>query len=142
LEQERFRAQVAALPVRRGKAGTWQVLLITSRDTGRWIIPKGWPMKGRKDHQAAAREAHEEAGVVGKVHKHPVGGYSSQKRFADRTEPCRVLVYRLDVEKQLENWPEKGERSAAWVDVADAASRVIEPGLAAIIRRLNAPDDH
>ena len=68
-------AQVAALPVK-GKPGKYRVLLVTSRETRRWIIPKGWPMKGRKDHEAAAQEALEEAGVTGHVHKHPMGAYT------------------------------------------------------------------
>ena len=80
----------------------------------------------------------EEAGVVGKVRKHPVGGYTYQKRQSGRVEPCRVLVYRLDVEKQLKSWPEMDQRNAVWVDLAEAAIRVNEPGLAAIMGRLDA----
>ncbi len=73
--------QVAALPFRVGADGRIEVLLITSRDTGRWIIPKGWPMAGRKAHQAAEREAYEEAGLEGQIAANPVGRYHYQKRF-------------------------------------------------------------
>jgi 8-oxo-dGTP pyrophosphatase MutT (NUDIX family) len=136
-----YRAQVAALPLRRVIAGGVEVLLIRSRETRRWIIPKGWPMKGRKDHQAAAKEAFEEAGAIGKVHKHPVGGYTYQKRLDDRVQPCRVMVYRLDVTKELETWPEKDQRERQWFAAGVAAHFISEPGLARIIQRLEFRDD-
>ena len=123
-----YRAQVAALPTRSGLGGTLEVLLISSRETRRWIIPKGWPMKGRKDHEAAAQEALEEAGVAGKVRKHPIGAYTYQKRLNDRMQPCRVMVYRLDVEKQLKAWPEKDQRERRWFPAAEAAELVTEAG--------------
>jgi 8-oxo-dGTP pyrophosphatase MutT (NUDIX family) len=131
-----YRAQVAALPVRIGIAGDMEVLLIRSRETRRWIIPKGWPMKGRKDHQAAAKEAFEEAGVIGKVGKHPVGGYTYQKRLNDRVQPCRVMVYRLDVEHELGTWPEKDKRERQWFPAVAAADCISEPRLASMILRL------
>ena len=59
--------QVAALPVRRGEDGSLEVLLVTSRETGRWVIPKGWPSKRLSDREAAAREARQEAGVTGTI---------------------------------------------------------------------------
>lgn len=133
--EKTFKAQVAALPVRSGPAGC-EVLLITSRETQRWIVPKGWPMKGRKDHESAAREALEEAGIKGKIHKHPIGAYTYQKRLVDRVEPCRVMVYRLDVEKQRQTWPEREQRRRRWFKLEEAASRVSEPGLASMIRNV------
>lgn len=130
-------AQVAALPVK-GKPGSFRVLLVTSRDTQRWIIPKGWPMKGRKDHDAAAREALEEAGVTGRIHRHPMGAYTYDKRLADgATEHIRVMVYLLEVEKETSKWPEKDERKRVWLSTSEAATRVEEPGLGEIIRRLD-----
>jgi 8-oxo-dGTP pyrophosphatase MutT (NUDIX family) len=131
-----YRAQVAALPIRIGSAGDIEVLLISSRETRRWIIPKGWPMKGRKDHQAAATEALQEAGVIGKVHKHPIGGYTYQKKLNDRIQPCRVMVYRLDVERELEAWSEKNQRERQWFPAMAAADCISEPRLASMIRRL------
>jgi 8-oxo-dGTP pyrophosphatase MutT (NUDIX family) len=75
------RVQYAALPYRRDGGSLMEVLLITSRDTGRWIIPKGWPLKGKAPHKAAAREAREEAGLVGKIHRRPIGSFSYEKRL-------------------------------------------------------------
>ena len=131
----RYRAQVGALPFRVAD-GIAQVLLVTSRETRRWIIPKGWPMKGRKDHEAAAREAAEEAGVAGRIRKRPMGAYTYQKRFADRVEPCRVMVYALEVERELSAWRERDERQRRWYTWAEAAALVSEPRLALMILSL------
>jgi 8-oxo-dGTP pyrophosphatase MutT (NUDIX family) len=133
-----YKAQVAALPVRPGDGGL-DVLLITSRETRRWVIPKGWPMKGRKDHQAAAQEALEEAGVAGKIRKQPIGAYTYQKRLIDRVEACRVMVYLLEVEKQLISWREKDQRKRQWFSQSEAADRISEPALSAMILALNTP---
>ncbi len=133
--EQSYKAQVAALPVRAGANGL-DVLLITSRETRRWVIPKGWPMKGRKDHQAAAQEALEEAGIVGKIRKHPIGAFTYQKRLTDRVEPCRVMVYILEVEKQLIAWREKDQRKRRWFPQREAAAHVSEPGLATMILKL------
>ena len=127
--------QVAALPVRLGSAGL-ELMLITSRETGRWLVPKGWPMKGIKDFKAAAREALEEAGVRGRIAKHPLGAYTYQKRLPSGTLPCRVMVYRLDVETELDVWREQGQRIRHWFSPSEAASLVSEPGLSAIIQKV------
>ena len=122
--------QVAALPFRVGADGRIEVLLITSRDTGRWIIPKGWPMTGRKAHQAAAREAYEEAGLEGQIAANPVGRYHYQKRFDHgRAFPCMVRVYPLRVEAQHERWPEQAQRTLQWFAPEEAARLVHEDEL-------------
>ncbi|MFE1603325.1 NUDIX hydrolase [Methylobacterium sp. ID0610] len=127
--------QVAALPVRPTPDGDLEVLLVTSRETRRWIVPKGWPMKGRKPHRAAAIEACEEAGVIGPISKTPVGFYTYAKRLPDGGAlPCRVAVYCLTVTKQLATWPEKGQRDVQWVSSEAAAVLVDEPELADLIR--------
>ncbi|WP_407530393.1 NUDIX hydrolase [Methylobacterium oryzisoli] len=132
--------QVAALPVRQAEDGTLEVLLVTSRETRRWIAPKGWPMKGRKPHRAAAIEAREEAGVVGRISKTPAGYYTYNKRLADGgAVPCRVAVYLLIVTKHLDSWPEQGQRDVQWVSNEAAAMLVEEPELAALIRDLARP---
>lgn len=136
-----YRPQVAALPVRLG-AGGLEVMLISSRETRRWIVPKGWPMKGRKDHEAARREALEEAGVSGKIRKHPLGAYTYDKRLADGLQPCRVMVYLLEVEKELASWREKGQRERQWFALEAAAKAISEPGLARLIRSLDAGHGH
>jgi 8-oxo-dGTP pyrophosphatase MutT (NUDIX family) len=130
------RSQIAALPVYRDESGAAWVLLITSRETRRWIIPKGWPMRGRKDHDAAAQEAFEEAGVVGRVSTKPVGTYLYWKRQTEHFELCNVKVYLLEVEGQLEAWPEKGQRRTEWFSVGDAAARIEDPGLSDLIQNL------
>jgi 8-oxo-dGTP pyrophosphatase MutT (NUDIX family) len=129
------RAQYGALPYR--FAGGLKVLLITSRETRRWVIPKGWPMKGRSPHAAAAREALEEAGVVGQISKKPLGSYAYEKRMkTGQSIPCRVDVFPLKVSAQKRTWPEKDERAHHWFDWEEAADAVHEPELADLIRRL------
>ena len=88
-------AQVAALPLKVGDDGIMRVLFLTSRETRRWVIPKGWPMKGRKPHEAAAQEALEEAGVIGQAAKKPIGTYTYFKRREAHFDVCRVDVYVL-----------------------------------------------
>ena len=130
----KVRKQVAALPVRLDAAGNTRVLLITSRETRRLIVPKGWPMKGYKDYRAAAIEAQEEAGVIGRVGKKPIGSYIYWKRRADRFDLCRVKVYILEVQRQLPAWREKAQRQAAWFLVHEAADLVDDAGLVTILR--------
>jgi 8-oxo-dGTP pyrophosphatase MutT (NUDIX family) len=130
------RLQVATVPVRQDPGGEWQVLLITSRETHRWVIPKGWPMKGRTDAQAAAREAFEEAGVEGRVRKKPVGKYEYWKRGASEFMLVEVTVFLLEVKKQLDTWPEKGQRRLRWFPIDEAAQLVEEPGLSAVLSKL------
>jgi 8-oxo-dGTP pyrophosphatase MutT (NUDIX family) len=136
LANEAALAQVAALPVRFAESGTLEVMLITSRETQRWIIPKGWPMLGLKDPEAAAREAREEAGLVGSISKRPIGSYSYWKRCAGHFVFCTVRIYVLQVERQLKNWKEKGQRRAEWFAPDAAADLVEEPGLKAVLRDL------
>jgi 8-oxo-dGTP pyrophosphatase MutT (NUDIX family) len=124
--------QYAALPYRTPDA--LEVLLITSRETGRWVLPKGWPMKGKKPHVCAAREALEEAGVKGRVGKSAIGCYRYVKRLPENgTIPCSVDVYPLMVERQLKRWPEQGQRALAWFSAANAAALVDEGELASLI---------
>jgi 8-oxo-dGTP pyrophosphatase MutT (NUDIX family) len=128
--------QFAALPWRIGDGGTRQIMLLTSRETHRWVIPKGWPMKGRKPAEVASQEAYEEAGLIGQVvGKRPIGNFHYQKRLAKRAIICEVRVFLFRVEHQLDNWPEKGERVSKWVDAKEAAALVEEGGLAEIIER-------
>ncbi len=127
--------QYAALPFATDASGTLRVLLVTSRETGRWVIPKGWPMKGRKPHKAAAQEAFEEAGVVGKVAKNPIAAFDYWKRGETSFRLCRVDVFALAVERLEPQWPEQHERSRCWYDFQTAATLVEEPGLQHILMR-------
>ena len=94
-------------------------------------------MKGRKDYAAAAREALEEAGIKGRIHKQPIGWYTYDKILPNSAEPCRVTVYRLDVENERSKWPESGQRTRQWFSARDAAEHVSEPELASIILALD-----
>jgi 8-oxo-dGTP pyrophosphatase MutT (NUDIX family) len=134
------RLQYAALPYRRrGGAGT-EVMLITSTRTRRWIIPKGWPMGRTPPHAAAAREALEEAGVVGQVATRSIGSYWYEKRLKKgQTVTCEVVVFPLEVKRQQKTWPEKGKREIQWLSPAAAADTVSETLLSDIIRSLEKP---
>lgn len=127
--------QFAALPFRITADGL-EVLLITSRETRRWIIPKGWPIRGLRPREVAAREALEEAGLVGRiVGKRSIGSYHYSKRLPDNRERlCRVKVFLLSADRQLDVWPERGQRQQRWVDPIVAAQMVEEGGLAEILR--------
>jgi 8-oxo-dGTP pyrophosphatase MutT (NUDIX family) len=128
------RAQFAALPWRRGAQGAVQVLLITSRETRRWVIPKGWPITGRSSAKSAAQEAFEEAGVVGKVAKAPIGGFAYDKRLKNgRLQHVRVAVFALQVEQEQDLYPEKGQREKLWTSPAEAATLVTEPELMVLL---------
>lgn len=128
-----LRDQIAALPWRMGEG--IEILLVSSRETRRWIIPKGWPVKGKKPHRAAELEAYEEAGLEGKIEKIPFGVYHYSKRLGSGAEqPCRVDVYPLKVVKQYKKWPEKGQRELRWLPAAEAAASVNEAELATLIR--------
>lgn len=130
------RKQVAALAVRNDANGRVRVLLMTSRETKRPVVPKGWPMKDRPDYRAAETEAMQEAGVVGHVHKKPLGSYDYWKRLANHFEFCRVKVFLLEVERQLMTWKEREQRRIAWFQIEEAADLVDEPGMSTIIREL------
>ncbi|MEO8926875.1 MAG: NUDIX hydrolase [Caulobacteraceae bacterium] len=128
------RPQYAALPYR--LAEDVEILLITSRETGRWVIPKGWPMKGRTPAEAAAREAFEEAGVIGEIAPAPFGAYPYVKYLKSGLgRPCKVKVFPLRVVKQQTEWPEMHQRSAQWFGWAEAAAAVQELRLSRIIRK-------
>ncbi len=132
--------QYAALPVQFTDDGQIQVLLLTSRGTGRWVVPKGWPMPKLSPAGAAAREAFEEAGVEGTVNgKDPLGTYPYAKALkGGRHINVQVTVFLLIVENQLDEWPEQAQRERCWHDRQEAADLVAEPELAAIIRDLDA----
>ncbi|WP_299674214.1 NUDIX hydrolase [uncultured Roseobacter sp.] len=127
--------QVAALCYRQTHAGK-RVLLITSRGTGRWIVPKGWPMEGLANSEAALQEAWEEAGVKSaEVQPDPVGHYRYTKYHArGGMTPVETEVYAAEVEALANNYPEGHERDRQWFSPAEAAEKVREPELKAILR--------
>ena len=120
--------------------GKVEVLLITSRDTGRWVIPKGWPMTGRSPAEAAAREAWEEAGVEGKVSDMGLGRFSYAKVYsAKRAIACDVEVFGLRVAKLVNDFPERKQRRRKWFAAEKAARKVNEPELRHLLANL--PED-
>ena len=125
--------QIAALPWRRRPGGV-EVLLVTSRETQRWVIPKGWPMRQFVAYNAARREAWEEAGVEGSICRTPVGQYRYDKRTASGLKPCLVTVYALCVLREHKHWPERDERRRDWFLPEDAAGLVHEPELQSLLR--------
>lgn len=130
-----LRTQFAALCYRI-KDEKVQFCMITSRGTGRWIIPKGWPMDGETPSDAAATEAFEEAGLRGKIKHQPIGVYSYNKaRANDDDLPCIAVVYPMKVKRVLTKWPEKKQRQRKWVSRKKAAELVNEPELRDIMLR-------
>ena len=111
------------------------------RDTGRWVLPKGWAEKGLMGSELAAKEAYEEAGIVGEAAPEPVGSYRYLKQLAKgRALECEVTVFPLWVDRLLEDWPERGQRMRRWFTLAQAALEVREGELAMLLLRLAAPE--
>lgn len=124
--------QAAALPWRRGPDGV-EVMLITSRDSRRWVLPKGWPEKNEDLFQAAEREAGEEAGIKGAVAEHEAGRYYYAKSRAGEDVACEVRVFPLKVKRLSDKWKESGQRTRKWMTGAEAAAAVREEDLGAVI---------
>jgi 8-oxo-dGTP pyrophosphatase MutT (NUDIX family) len=137
LLQRPKRQQVAALCYR-GDGTAKEVLLVTSRDTGRWIIPKGWPIRGKNGPQSAMQEAWEEAGVrEGTSDTTAIGSYTYDKRQnTGWSIPVETMVYPVSVETLEDEFPEVKQRTRKWVSPDDAANLVQEPELKSILRNI------
>lgn len=131
------RVQFAALCTR-GNGPDQEVLLVTSRETKRWVIPKGWPMDGLDGAETARQEAWEEAGVqAADVEKEPVGQYTYDKILKDGSaQPVLTSVYRIHVRELSDTFPEAHERERCWVSPQVAAERVDEPELRALLHQI------
>jgi len=139
MAKDKIFTQYGALPFV-WRDGELRVLLITTRETGRWLIPKGWPEKGMAPHELAAHEAFEEAGITGKVAKQPVGSFEYLKRLDGKAaKRCRIVVFALEVALELDDWPEMAERRREWLRPAEAAERIEDPQLASLIRAFAEP---
>lgn len=127
--------QYGALPYRFSPTAALEFLLVTTRQTKRWIIPKGWPIKGLKPPKSAAREAFEEAGVRGKVGQKAIGVFTYDKALDEKGMfvTCEVKVFPLLAKAQSEAWPESQQRVAQWADPTRAAALVKEPELKTIL---------
>lgn len=127
--------QFSALCFRQRKGET-EVLLITSRGTGRWIMPKGWPIAGLSGAETARQEAWEEAGVKkATIYQRSLGRFSYIKRLDNEVDtPCEADVYAIRVDKLIDSYPERKMRKRRWVTPKQAAKMVQEPGLKKILR--------
>jgi 8-oxo-dGTP pyrophosphatase MutT (NUDIX family) len=127
--------QYGVLPYRIVPEQGVQILLLTSRGTQRWVIPKGWPIVGCKPREVAAIEAREEAGIEGTLSRKPIGSYVYAKVMdTDEVRLCECVVYLMRVTQEGSTWPEQSERRRAWFTQAQAADLVDEGSLALIIR--------
>ncbi|KUP93953.1 NUDIX hydrolase [Tritonibacter horizontis] len=133
---EEANQQVGALCYRVSDKGRLRVLMVTSRRTGRWIIPKGWPMVGKTASEAAAQEAWEEAGVRGVAEETSIGAftYTKLRGPGDGCLLCRVTVFPLAVQHLADRFPEKNQRDRSWMSPAEAAKQVAEKGLAELLK--------
>jgi 8-oxo-dGTP pyrophosphatase MutT (NUDIX family) len=129
--------QIATLPFRRAPTGGVEILVVTSRETKRFIIPKGWSKAKKSTWKSAEVEAREEAGLVGKIKRRPIGQYRYWKRLKSNFALVEVDVYPLKVEKRLKNWPERDERTSRWLAPQDAALLIDEPQLVSLIRNFS-----
>lgn len=131
---EARRIQYAALPWR--QAAGLEIMLVSSRETKRWIIPKGWPMAGRDGRAVAAIEAIEEAGLLGQMAREPFGHFKYVKRMPKNAALlCEVEVYPLRVQRQREDWPEREMRATQWFPADEAVDLVEEPELRTLLRQ-------
>ena len=132
------RLQSAALPYRIDRTGRLEILLVTSARTKRWTIPKGCAEPHLTLAENAAKEALEEAGIVGAVASRSSGMFRATKRVADGVVAIEVKVYLMKVTGTLEDWPEKGQRRIKWVSCVTAARLLREP----LLRHLCLHGDH
>ena len=127
--------QYGALPYRFTESSSLEILLVKTPQTRRWIIPKGWPIKGLKPPKSAAREAYEEAGIRGVVRAKSVGTFSYEKRLEEggAIVLCEVQVFPLKVKRQLKTWPEAHERMARWFEADRSIAVIKDMGLRELI---------
>ena len=134
----RPRRQFAALPLAE-TAGERMVMLVTSRETGRWVLPKGWAEKGLTGPELAAKEAFEEAGLIGTMAAKRIGSYAYLKQLPKgRAVTCEVDVFPMRVDKLLDDWPEREQRQREWFTLSQAAMVVDEGDLVTLLLRLDA----
>jgi 8-oxo-dGTP pyrophosphatase MutT (NUDIX family) len=129
------RVQYGALPYRFSHDAALEILLVTTRQSRQWIIPKGWPIKGLRPAKSAAREAFEEAGVRGRVGAKSIGLFSYKKMLDGNGVGinCEVAVFPLLVKRQSETWPEIEQRVVQWVAPDRALTLIKDPGLKALV---------
>lgn len=122
--------QAAALPFRY-KNDALQIMLITSRKSRKWIIPKGLMEEGLAKYELAIKEAYEEAGIAGRVTTQSLGIYQYEKWGGI----CKVSVFSLQVDKILDRWPEDNFRDRKWFNPEEAINIVENSELKGIIKQ-------
>ena len=129
------RLQYGALPFRQGNQGDIEIMLVTSRRTKRWIIPKGWPIEELSPANSAAQEAFEEAGISGRISEFPIGTftYVKQTGAGKANKLCEVIVFALEVQNQLSTWPESSQREARWFSRDEAIQAISDKGIQPLI---------
>lgn len=136
MSKKKITLQYAALPFIL-RDNELYVMLITSRETGRWVIPKGWPEKDMTPSQVAAHEAYEEAGLKGEMTTTPFATFDYLKRLSNKKRKrCTVLVFPMAVHEELSEWPEMTQRKRQWMRPAEAAQHVAETGLIEMFTQL------
>jgi 8-oxo-dGTP pyrophosphatase MutT (NUDIX family) len=132
-----LRVQYAALPYRFTPMAALEILIVTTRQSRRWIVPKGWPIKRLTPSKSAAREAFEEAGVRGKIGARAIGNFTYKKTAGQTVVDANyeVKIFPLLVRRQSATWPEHGQRVVQWVDPERAISLIREPELKAIVAK-------
>lgn len=132
--------QSGALPwrfKRSKKSDKAEVMLVTGRRSGRWMIPKGWPVEGKTMADSAAQEAFEEAGIKGKISPEPIGTFRHVKQhFLVGRMEVDIQVHAMAVKRELGDWPERSERARKWFRVEEAAERVDSEELRLLIVKL------
>jgi 8-oxo-dGTP pyrophosphatase MutT (NUDIX family) len=135
---DRKRRQYAALAFAE-QTGERMVMLVTSRETGRWVLPKGWAEMGLTGPELAAKEAFEEAGLIGEMSARRIGSYAYLKQMPKgRTVNCEVDVFAMRVDQLLDDWPERGQRKREWFTLGQAAMLVDEGDLVTLLLQLDA----
>jgi 8-oxo-dGTP pyrophosphatase MutT (NUDIX family) len=131
--------QVGAVPWCRRAGSKLEVLLITSRRSGKWIVPRGWTSRLRRLPRSAKREALEEAGVRGFISREPIGHVDLPKDYRlAGTIQWRLALFSLEVTDVLETWKETGQRQRQWFSPEEAAKLVSPPEVGALILELAA----
>lgn len=130
--------QYGVMPWRRSRQGGVEVLMITSRERGRWLFPKGWPMDGKSPLEAASQEAFEEAGVFGDVNPYPIGSYDYVKIMKNGAEAdCTVQMFALAVRGTLTHWPERHQRKRRWHRIDEAAAAASDRDLSLLLKEID-----
>jgi 8-oxo-dGTP pyrophosphatase MutT (NUDIX family) len=132
-----IRVQYGALPYRFTPMAALEILILTTRQTRRWIVPKGWPIKRLTPSKSAAREAFEEAGVRGKIGARAIGNFTYKKTAGQTVDDANyeVKIFPLLVRRQSATWPEHGQRVVQWVDPEKAIALIREPEMKTIVAK-------